>query len=295
MSKQLKENTQKSASAKGLTPNMERAIAAIADAGALTVQALACCLEVSPATASNTLSATEYRGLTQRAEVREFHVLTLAGRRAAGLPSTGHVVKVHPRYTRHFHAFSALLTAWVPRYGNNVTGEYGLRAEERKHGKCIGRAPMGGEHSRGLAMRCPDFVARTPDGKLIVAEIETARKWEPWFLSVTNAWKRFKGAAIVVYLVPRERNDIQSAARRVIRKAEARGKIIVVVIEDLIEGKPVPELDRLFGLGVEHTASRRARQFGSGRSSARRPGSTPADSTTGRPRRRVVAESKARS
>jgi hypothetical protein len=276
---------------------MERAIAAIADAGALTVQALAACLGVSAACASNTLGAIEHRVLTQHAKVEDFHALTLEGRRAAGLPAGGHVVNVHPRYIRHFRAFSELLAAWVPRYGNNVMGEYGLRAEERKLGKRIGRALMGGEHARGLAMRSPDFIARTPDGKLIIGEIETSRKWEERFRDVTVAWKgflkEFEDAAIVLYMVPRERSDIQSAARRAIKNAEVSDGIIVVVIEDLIEGKPVPELDRLFGLGVEHTAPRRVRQLGSGRSSARRPGATPADSTTGRPRRQVVTKSKA--
>jgi hypothetical protein len=253
MSKQLKNDTP-------LTAGERRTLSILREFGFISTRALSVITGTSLASAGSALSATSKKKLTvPSTRVKGLHVLTSDGRVLAGLPSTT-VINPHPKYVRHYGAYLDVVMAWVLRYGETIKGEYGLRADERElrarigtHSTedgqpswLIGRALTGEHHDRGPCLRCPDFTGKAPDGSLIVGEIETERKKEEVFERMTTAWVQCERAALALYIVPRDRSDVCSAARRVITKTGAGEKVLFVILEDLLEGKPIPVLDSLF-------------------------------------------------
>jgi hypothetical protein len=212
--------------------------------GAITAEALAVRLDISPASARGRLRAIEAKRLLRRCRPLTGHpalyVATRDGLRVAG------VARLDPCKVRASNALhliecaraAASLGRCYPDH--RVQGERELRAVEREHRRALASAELGmggrGERSeRGQRRHRPDLVLWPPDpdgGLPVAVEVELTIKAPERLAAICRAWARTRCVAGVLYLAPPE---VERALMRAIDRAQAHEQVLVVSLDALPE------------------------------------------------------------
>jgi hypothetical protein len=204
--------------------------------GAVTAEAVAVHLDVSPASARGRLRAAEGEQLVKRCR-------PLTGHPALYTVSRGGLRKVDMRgldpckvsASNALHLIecarvAAVLERCYPDH--RVQGERELRSEERERHRALASAELG-VGLRGVGRHRPDLVLwpLDSDGALPVAvEVELTVKAPERLAAICRAWARARCVAGVLYLAPPE---VERAVRRAIDRAQAHQRVVVVPLETL--------------------------------------------------------------
>jgi hypothetical protein len=203
--------------------------------GAVTAQALAERLGLTPASARARLAAIERAGLLARwrplAGRPALYTATRAGMRAAGVRDVD-PCRVSAATAAHLIECARVAAALERRYpGHRVQGERELRAEERACGRALASAELGGAGLLGGPVRHrPDLVLWPPGpgGEPVAVEVELTAKAPERLAAICRAWARTGRVAGVLYLAPPE---VERAVRRAIELAHAGEQVVVVPLD----------------------------------------------------------------
>jgi hypothetical protein len=199
--------------------------------GAITAEALAVHLDISPASARGRLRAAEAKRLLRRCRPLTDHpalyTSTRTGLRAADVNGLD-PCKVRAANALHLIECARAAAALERCYPNHrVQGERELRAGERDYGCVLASVEVGQLRHR------PDLVLwpAGPNGALPVAvEVELTIKAPERLAAICRAWARARCVAGVLYLAPPE---VERAVQRAIARAQAHERVVVVPFEAL--------------------------------------------------------------
>jgi len=219
------------------SPEREALVQWVASLGAVTVEALALRLDVSPASARGRLHAAARAGLLAVHRVGPvLFTVTPAGLRACCQPGL-EVCRVSPASARHLAVGARVAAALERCYPEcSVLGERPLRLQERGVG-ALASARLGLTAGGEPALHRPDLVLwpLDSDGGLPVAvEVELTVKAPARLLEICRAWARARCVAGVLYLAPPE---VRPAVQRAIERARAQEQVVVLGFDS------VPGLD----------------------------------------------------
>lgn len=208
--------------------------------GAVTAEAMAVHLGVSPASARGRLRAAEGEQLLRRCRPLTGHpalyTVTRAGLRRAearGIePCT-----VSASNALHLIECARVAAALERCYPDHrVQGERELRAEERERHCALASAEVGiGARCEPGSRHHPDLVLWQLDadaGLPVAVEVELTVKAPERLAAICRAWARARCVAGVLYLAP---PDVERAVLRAIDRAQAHERVIVVPLEALPE------------------------------------------------------------
>ncbi len=207
--------------------------------GAVTAEAVAVHLGVSPASARGRLRAAEAQRLLQRCRPLTGHpalyTVTRTGLRKAEVGGLD-PCKVSASNALHLIECARVAVALERCYPDHrVQGERELRGEERERHCALASAELG-VGARGAAQRHrPDLVLwpLDPDGGLPVAvEVELTVKAPERLAAICRGWARARCVAGVLYLAPPE---VERAVLRAIDRAQADERVVVVPLDALPE------------------------------------------------------------
>jgi hypothetical protein len=202
-----------------------------AQLGAVTAEALAVRLDVSPASARGRLFAAERAGLLCSHRPLAGPVLFTAT--AAGLRGCGEAglepCRVSPSAARHLVVCAGVAAALERCYpGYDVLGERALRREERHHGGALASARLGSAVDGAPVLHRPDLVLwpnRAEEGLPVAVEVELTVKAPRRLLDICRAWARARCVAGVLYLAPPE---VRRALARAIERAAAAERVVAL-------------------------------------------------------------------
>jgi hypothetical protein len=206
--------------------------------GAITAEALAVHLDISPTSARGRLRAVEAQRLLRRCRPLTgqpaLYTATRAGLRAVDAHGVDpcNVSAANAQHLIECARAAASLERCYPEH--RVQGERELRAEEREHRRALASAELGQRRHR------PDLVLwpADPNGGMPVAvEVELAIKAPERLAAICRAWARTRCVAGVLYLAPPE---VERAVQRAIDRAQAHERVLVVPLDALPEWPPEP-------------------------------------------------------
>lgn len=210
--------------------------------GAVTAEAVAVHLGVSPASARGRLRAAEGERLLKRCRPLTGHpalyTVTRAGLRKADVRGLD-PCSVSASNALHLIECARAAAALERCYPNHrVQGERELRGEERDGHCALASAELGvrvrGDRSEiGRQRHRPDLVLwpLDPDGGLPVAvEVELTVKAPERLAAICRAWARSRCVAGVLYLATPK---IERAVQRAIDRAHAHERVVVVPLDAL--------------------------------------------------------------
>lgn len=206
-----------------------------AELGAITAEALALRLDVSPASARGRLSAAERAGLLASHRLLAGPVLFTAT--PAGLRHCATELepcRVSASTARHLAVCAQVAAALEHCYPDHrVLGERQLRREERHHGSALASARLGPGTEGKPALHRPDLVLwPTPQqgGLPVAVEVELTIKAPARLRDICSAWARARCVAGVLYLAP---PDVHRALTRAVERVSAAQRVVVLPFEAL--------------------------------------------------------------
>ncbi len=222
------------------TPSSDRTaiVRWAAGMGAVTAEAVAVHLGVSPASARGRLRAAEGERLLKRCRPLTDHpalyTVTRTGLRKADVHGLD-PCKVSASNALHLIECARVAAALERCYPDHrVQGERELRGEERERHRALASADagMGARGAQG-SRHHPDLVLWPvdPQGGLPVAvEVELTVKAPERLAAICQAWARARCVAGVLYLAPPE---VERAVQRAIDRAQAQERVVVVPLDAL--------------------------------------------------------------
>jgi hypothetical protein len=221
------------------TPEQANVLRWAASLGAITAEALALRLDITPHSARGRLSAAVRRGLLERrrllVEGPALYTVTRAGLRACGrqglepgrLSATG----------AHHAIVCAQAAAGLERCypDHRLIGERELRRDERDLGRPLASARLGPAGCDANQVHRPDLVLwpSVPGALPVAVEVELTIKAPRRLAEICVAWARCRAVAGVLYVAP---EDVERALERAIEKAHARERVVVVPLHALLPG-----------------------------------------------------------
>ncbi len=205
--------------------------------GAVTAEAMAEHLGVSPASARGRLRAAEGERLLKRCRPLTgrpaLYTVTRVGLRKAGVRGLD-PCRVSASNALHLIECARVAAGLERCYPDHrVQGERELRGEERDRHCALASAELGAG-ARGAEQRHrPDLVLWPlgPDGGLpVVVEVELTAKAPERLAAICRAWARSRCVAGVLYLAPPE---VERAVQRAIDLAQAHERVVVVPLDAL--------------------------------------------------------------
>ncbi len=205
--------------------------------GAVTAEAVAVHLGVSPASARGRLGAAESAHLLERCRPLTDHpalyTVTRAGLRKADLRGLDPCT-VSASNALHLIECARVAAALERCYPDHrVQGERELRGEERERRRALASAELGrGPRGEGSRHR-PDLVLWPLDvevGLPVAVEVELTVKAPERLAAICRAWARARCVAGVLYLAPPE---VERAVLRAIDRAQAHERVVVVALDAL--------------------------------------------------------------
>jgi hypothetical protein len=219
------------------TPEQIEIVRWAASLGAVTAEALALRLDVTPASARARLTIAQRRGLLSRDRPLVGHpalfTLTRAGLRACEARGI-QTCRVSPSNANHLTVCAAVAATLERCYPHHrLIGERELRRDEREHGRPLASAQLGALHGGESRLHRPDLVLwpNDPHGGLPVAvEVELTIKAPLRLVEICRAWARCRKVAGVLYLAPA---DVERALSRAVAEASACEQVVVVPLSAL--------------------------------------------------------------
>lgn len=197
-----------------------------ASLGAITAEALALRMDITPASARGRLSAAVRRGLLARrcllVEAPALYTITRAGLRACG------AYGIDPCRLSASGAHHAILCAEVAAAlercypDHRLVGERELRRDERDLGRPLASARLAANR-----LHYPDLVLwpEAPGALPVAVEVELTIKAPRRLANICRAWARCPTVSGVLYLAP---NHVERALERAIEKAHAEERVVVL-------------------------------------------------------------------
>jgi DNA-binding MarR family transcriptional regulator len=217
--------------------------------GAVTAEALATHLHVSPGSARARLAAAERRGLlvSQRplTDRPALYAVTRAGLRAVAARGL-EPCRVSPACALHLIECAwaaATLERCYPEH--RVSGERELRRDEREQRRSLASAELDGGTGGELQRHRPDLVlwpaARSGERRPVAVEIELTVKAPERLLAICRGWARSRCVAGVLYLAT---PTVERALLRAVDRAQAGERITIVPLEALPDLRQPPPRER---------------------------------------------------
>lgn len=214
-----------------LTPDQTDLLHWTASLGAITAEALALRLDITPASARGRLSAAAKRGLLARQRLLvgapTLYTITRAGLRACG----GYGIdpcRLSAAGAHHAIVCAQVAAALERCYPDHrLVGERELRRDERELGR-----PLASTRLAADRMHHPDLVL-WPDASEqlpVAVEVELTIKAPRRLANICRAWARCLTVSGVLYLAP---NHVERALERAIERAHAQERVLVVPLEAL--------------------------------------------------------------
>ncbi|HEX4837917.1 MAG TPA: hypothetical protein VFV03_05275 [Solirubrobacteraceae bacterium] len=208
-----------------------------ASLGAITAEALALRVGITPASARARLAVAQRRGLLSRERPLTGHpalfALTRAGLRACDARGL-QMCQVSTSNAHHLVVCAAAAASLEHCYPDHrVAGERELRHDEREHGRPLASAMLGGLYGGESRLHRPDLVlwpADTRDRPPVAVEVELTVKSPRRLLEICRAWARCRTIAGVLYLAPAA---VQHALSRAIAEARACEQVVVLPLSAL--------------------------------------------------------------
>lgn len=209
-----------------------------ASLGAITAEALALRLGVSPVSARARLAAACKQGQLARSAPLNgrpaLFALTARGARIAGMSGLGRC-QVSPSNANHLIVCALAAAALERRYpGHQAIGERELRGAERSCGRALASARLGRVRAGASGLHRPDLVLAPPpatDAPPVAVEVELSVKAPARLREICRAWARCREVAGVIYLVDER---VEPSVTRAVRDAGAGERIAVVRLEALV-------------------------------------------------------------
>lgn len=214
-----------------LTPEQTDLMYWTASLGAITAEALALRMGVTPASARGHLSAAVRRGLLVRrrllVDAPTLYTITRAGLRACG----GYGIdpcRLSPGGAHHAIVCAEVAAALERCYPDHrLVGERELRRDERELRRPLASARLAAER-----LHRPDLVLWPEDPRAlpVAVEVELTIKAPRRLAGICRAWAACPTVSGVLYLAP---DQVQRALERAIEKARAQERVVVLPLEAL--------------------------------------------------------------
>lgn len=212
-----------------------------ASLGAITAEALALRLGVSPASARGRLAAACRRGQLARSQPLNGRpaLFTLTASGAHGIGLTGfRRCEVKPVAASHLIECAWVAAALERRYPDHrVLGERELRRAERDRGCSLASARLFGVRAESERLHRPDLVLVPANGAglPVAVEVELSIKAPRRLREIARAWRRCREVAGVIYLV---NSSTRAPVSRAVRDADAASRIAVLALDRLTGPRP---------------------------------------------------------
>lgn len=202
-----------------------------ASLGAITAEALALRMDLTPASARGRLSAVVRLGLLARrrllVDAPTLYTVTKAGLRACG------AYGIDPCRLSAGGAHHAIVCAEVAAAlercypDHRLVGERELRRDERDLGRALASARMAADR-----LHYPDLVLwpAVAEELPVAVEVELTIKAPRRLANICRAWARCRTVSGVLYLAP---SHVERALQRAIEKAHAWERVVVLPLEAL--------------------------------------------------------------
>ncbi|MGA7704435.1 MAG: hypothetical protein WB998_06010 [Solirubrobacteraceae bacterium] len=214
-----------------LTPQQTDLMHWTASLGAITAEALALRMGVTPASARGHLSAAVRRGLLARrrllVDAPTLYTITRPGLRACGGYGIG-PCRLSPGNAHHAIVCAEVAAALERCYPDHrLIGERELRRDERELMRPLASARLAAER-----LHRPDLVLWPEDPRAlpVAVEVELTIKAPRRLAGICRAWAASSTVSGVLYLAP---DQVQRALERAIEKARARERVVVLPLEAL--------------------------------------------------------------
>lgn len=219
------------------TPEQIEVIRWTASLGAVTAEALALRLGVTPASARARLSVVQRRGLLARerplADFPALFTVTRAGLRAADIRGIG-PCGISSGGAHHLIVCAEAAAALERCYPDHrLIGEHELRRDERDCGRPLASAVLGSVGPEPSRKHCPDLVLwpRDANGAPVAVEVELTVKRPRRLAEICRAWARCRSVAGVLYLAS---PAVERALRRAIEETRAHESVVVVPLNTVL-------------------------------------------------------------
>jgi hypothetical protein len=168
------------------------------------------------------------------------YLATADGLRWQGLGRLG-VYRVSPGGFQHTQEVA---TAAVSLYhalpGWEVLSEREIRVRESDRGELIASARLGELPGGRPALHRPDLALVSPDGNVVVVEVELSIKAPRRLASICRAWARARHISAVYYLAP---PAVARAVERAIAETRSEDRIVVLPIDQPAALDAINELE----------------------------------------------------
>jgi hypothetical protein len=219
------------------TPEQIEIVRWAASLGAITAEALALRLDITPASARARLAVAQRRGLLARDRPltggSALFTVTRPGLRACGTRGID-PCRIAPTCAHHLTVCAGAAAVLERCYcDHRLMGERELRRDERERGRPLASAQLGSRYGWEGRLHRPDLVLwpRVPHGGLPVAvEVELTVKAPRRLVEICRAWARCRAVAGVLYLAPAV---VGRALTRAIAETRASEQIAVVPLDAL--------------------------------------------------------------
>ncbi len=214
-----------------LTPEQADIMHWTASLGAITAEALALRMDITPASARGRLSAAVRRGLLASrrllVDAPTLYTITRAGLRACG------AYGIDPCQLSNGGAHHAIVCAEVAASlercypDHRLVGERELRRDERDLGRPLASARLAANR-----LHYPDLVLwpDAPGGLPVAVEVELTIKAPRRLANICRAWSRCSTISGVLYLAP---DHVERALDRAIEKVGAQERVVVLPLRAL--------------------------------------------------------------
>jgi hypothetical protein len=214
-----------------LTPEQICLMRWTASLGAITAEALAMRMDITPASARGRLAAVVRRGLLTRrrllVEAPTLYTITRAGLRACGAYGID-PCRLSAGGAHHAIVCAEAAAALERCYPDHrLVGERELRRDERDLGRPLASASLAANR-----LHYPDLVLwpDAPGALPVAVEVELTIKAPRRLATICRAWARCHTVSGVLYLAP---IHVERALERAIEKAHAQERVVVLPLEAL--------------------------------------------------------------
>jgi hypothetical protein len=157
------------------------------------------------------------------------YLATADGLRWQGLGRLG-VYRVSPGGFQHAQEVATAAVALhraLP--GWEVLSEREIRVRESDRGELIASARLGELPGGRRALHRPDLALVSPEGNVVVVEVELSIKAPRRLAAICRAWARARHISAVYYLTP---SPVARAVERAITETRSEDRIVVLPIEE---------------------------------------------------------------